>query len=173
MTEVAPYNPAELGEAMLSLTENQRRYVINLVEQGGRNSMLAYQRATGCSPENAHKNAWRMNSPHVAAAIREEADRRLRSGAILGASIMVEIAEDPMHKDRYKAAARLLDAAGLIVATEHKVTVEDKRSTQEIMRAIGRIAKDAGVDPEKLLGRAVPVDVEFEELSSEGLEDIL
>lgn len=175
MTLPVIYNPADLGPAMQVLTENQQRYVVALVEQGGRNATMAYQKATGCTPENAQKNAWRMNTPSVMAAIREEADRRLRSGAILGASVLVEIAEDVLHKDRFKAAIRLVESAGLIVATQHNVTVEDKRSSDEILRAIGRIAKEGGLDMKTVLGDkvATAIDVAYDELSSEGLEDLL
>lgn len=174
----ALFNPEKLGPAMEALTDRQRNYVVALVEQGGSRAPLAYMKATGCTLESAQANYWRMNTPAVYAAIREEADKRLRAGALLGASVLVEIAEDSMHKDRFKAAARLLDQAGLIVATEHKVTVEDKRSTGEITKAIMNLAKQAGVDPRTLLGDSAEliedaVFVEVEPESSEGLEDIL
>ena len=174
--EITNYDPADLGEAMQVLTDTQRRYVIALVTQGGQKANLAYQLATGCTPENANKNAWRMNVPHVMAAIREEADRRLRSGAILGASVLVDIAEDTQHKDRFKAASRLLDHAGLIVATEHKVTVEDRRSTDEILKSIARIASENKLDLGQVIKDAV-VDADFEVIENvkpdmTGLEDI-
>lgn len=173
MSALTTYKPEHLGPAMSALTDTQQRFVVALVEQGGKNAARAYQRATDCSEDNAHKNAWRMNTPAVMAAIREEADRRIRGGAVLGASVLIEIAEDVLHKDRYKAAERLLASAGLIVATEHKIIVEDKRSTDEIMRSMKRIAKEGGLDLKEVLSDAL--DVEFEEVVEPdfaGLEDI-
>ena len=169
--ELAPLSSENLGPAMLQLTEKQQRFVVTLLEQGGRNETKAYMAAFGCSAESANANAYRAKTPAVMAAIAEEAARRLRAGAILGASVMIEIAEDPMHKDRFKAAGRLLDHAGLIVATEVKHTIEDKRSNDEILRAIGRLAKDMGHELPKALKDVV--DAEFVEMSDEGLGDVL
>jgi hypothetical protein len=101
----------------------------------------------------------------------------VRSGAILGASVLHEIAGDVMHKDRFKAGVELLNRSGLLVETQHRVTVEDNRSSKEIEDAIILLARRNGLDPRTLLGHspAKPdaVDAEFEELSSEGLEDLL
>lgn len=170
-----------LGPAMAALTQMQRDYVYASLENGGQNSTDAAIRA-GVEPGNAAVQAYRWNhNTKVMDAIREEADKRLRSAAVLGASALVEIARDTLHKDRFKAAVQLLDRAGLIVATEHKVTVEHVMTDQEKIAKIVELAKLQGLDPVKLLGQCGVeyVDAEFTPVTpaaddgSAGLEDLL
>lgn len=178
--------PEDLGPAMRACSEGQRRFVLALLETGGDNytkaAMIAgYAGTPGSIRVTGHQLA---HHPKVIAAAREEADRRLRGGAILGASVMIAIASDPMHKDRFKAADRLLGSAGLNIETVSRHIIEDHRSDNELLLAIAAIAKKNGLDPSKLLGRpleAEVVDAEFTEVgtidtveeSFEGLEDIL
>jgi len=167
---------------MRACTEGQRKFVIALLESGGTNHAKAAAAAGYGGSENAQRVAGHRlaHNPNVIAAAREEADRRLRGGAILGASVMIEIASDPMHKDRFKAADRLLGSAGLNLETVSRHIIEDHRSDNELLMAIATIAKKNGLDPSKLLGRPLDkdiVDAEFTEVeaqeSFDGLEDIL
>jgi phage terminase small subunit len=172
-----------LGAAMRALTLNQRAFVVALLETGARDNTLAAQMAGfGTNIESQWQAGHRLShNPKVLAAIREEADKRLKSGAILGASVIVKIAMNDLHKDQLKAAVELCNRGGLLVETQHRVIVEDdRRDKSEIEAAIIALAKRLGVDPVKLLGvRSVAneeaIDGEFEEvaMSSEGLEDIL
>lgn len=165
-----------LGDAMLSITENQRGFVVAMLETGGSNPTRAAAMAGfGGTDMSTRQAAHRlMHNPAVLAAFREEADRRLRSGAILGASVMVEIASDAKHKDRFKAADRLLASAGLMVEQTHRVIHEDNRSDTEIERAVAIMAQKFGIDPKKLLGHSAPIEGEFEVVGdADGLEDIL
>lgn len=178
--------PAEehLGPAMQALTELQRNFVVALVTTGARNKHLAMRMAGYQGNDNViDVGAHRMgNNPKVQAAIKEEADKLLRAGGLLGAAVLIEIAGDPMHKDRFKAGVELLNRTGLIVATEHKVTVEDKRTNDEMLTAIFLMAKRQGLDPATLLGKEDArkaekiIDGEFTEVvdgSMEGLEDLI
>lgn len=175
--------PQDLGPAMRACTEGQRKFVLALLDTGGGNytkaaEIAGYAGTPGSIRVTGHQLA---HHPKVIAAAREEADRRLRGGAILGASVMIEIASDPMHKDRFKAADRLLGSAGLNLETVSRHIIEDHRSDNELLLAIAAIAKKNGLDPSKLLGRPLEtevVDAEFSEVnepeeSFEGLEDIL
>jgi len=175
---------AHLGPAMLALTPLQRGFVIALVETGGKSDAGAARLAGyGGTDASCWQAGHRLaHNPKVQLAIREEADRRLRAGALLGASALIEIASDIMHKDRYKAAESLLNRAGLLVETQHRVIVEDDRRTeQEIVAAITLMAKRNNLDPRKLLGydvKDVAVEGEFTEVddaapSADGLEDLL
>lgn len=163
----------KLGPAMQALSPPQRAFVIALLETGARDDHLAAKMAGYGGTDGATRvAAFRLaHNPKVQAAIKEEADRRLRAGAILAASALVDIASDTRHKDRYKAAVELLNRAGLIVQTEHKVIVEDNRLTDEIEAGIIALAQRLNVDPTKLLGtqskaarKAEAVDAEFTEV---------
>jgi phage terminase small subunit len=173
-----------LGPAMRALNAGQRRFVIALLETGASNNTVAaglagYGGTEGSRRVMAHNLA---HNPKVQAAIKEEADRRLRAGALLAASALVEIAGNPMHKDRFKASVELLNRAGLIVQTEHKVIVEDNRLSEEIEQGIIALSQRLGVDPTKLLGnnskaaqkaniKAQAIDAEFTEVDD--LSDIM
>lgn len=168
----------DLGDAMLQLTQNQRGFVVALLETGGQDAGKAAALAGIGGNSNASQvyASRAMRNPAILAAIREEADRRLRSGGILGASVLVEIASDHKHKDRFKAGVELLNRSGLIVEQTHRVIHEEQRSDAEIERAVKLLAEKMGMDPTKLLGSAVPVvEGEFTEVTngSEGLEDLL
>lgn len=163
---------------MLALTDIQRRFVEQLIFQGGTNHTRAYMIASGCSEAAANANAYRVyGNPKVQDAIRAEADRRLRAGALLGASVLIEIAANPMHKDQKAAAVELLNRSGLIVKTLHEVKVDNiHRADPEIVASINKIAAQLGVDAKALLGEKEQIeDAEYEEVvepNMEGLEDV-
>lgn len=177
---------APLGRAMKALNEKQRSFVYALVETGGNASQAAA--AAGYGSDSATKeqreNAYRVrgyqlsHDPKVLAAIKEEAEKRLHSGALLAASKLLEMANDNSSKHQFKAAVELLNRSGLVVATEHKVTVEHKGgSDREMIERIRLLAGNLGLDPKKLLGSAgVIIDADFEEVeaaTADGLEDLL
>ena len=165
---------------MLSLTEASRAFVVAMVETGaapGNWTRCALMAGIGGTPESAQVWASRsMRKPQVLAALREEADKRLQSGALIGAAALVEIASDPMHKDRMKAADRLLDRNGFIVAAlnrvEHTHELIESKSTADLRKEISdQIKRLRGVSDQNI------IDGEFEEVedegSAEGLEDLL
>ena len=112
----------------------------------------------------------------IQAAIQEEARRRMKAGSIMAASVLLNIAGNPAHKDQLKAATQLLDRSGLHALSEHKVTVENTPADEKAMVArITELAKKLDIDPKKLLGeRGIVVDAEYEIVESgDGLEDLL
>ena len=168
---------------MKSCTDLERQFVIALLMQPSADYAEA-ARAAGYS--DSSKNMLNVaghtvfHRPRVQEAIREEADRRIRGGAILGASVLIEIARNSLHKDQYKAAVELLNRAGMLVATEHKVTVSRPEDEKQMVERIMHLALQLGLDGRKLLGSAAPglappIDVEYTviEPSKEGLEDLL
>lgn len=156
----------EHGPAMLDLTEPQRMFVLHYANTGGQNAAEAARRAGyGNSSESQAVAASKMlRQPRILAALREVADRRLKSGAILAASALVEIASDPLHKERFKAANELLNRAGLVVEGVSRVIVEDHRTVAEIERRVVDLAVRVGIDPAKLLGQSQVIEGDFEEL---------
>jgi hypothetical protein len=168
------------GPAMRACTPNQQAFVVAMVTGGANNPTQAAMLAGYGGTDTARKVAARdlMRNPRVLAALREEGDKFLRSGAIVGARAVMEIAMDPHHKDRFKAGVELLNRADLIVATKHEVVVTDNRTAPEVLQAIVAMAQKNGIDPKTLLGYDPDdiLDVEFTEVeprSAEGLEDLL
>jgi phage terminase small subunit len=173
----------ELGPAMACCTEKQQRFVLALAQVGG-NAKKACLLA-GYSPgDDANHNhlgveGWRnMHNKKVLAAIREVADQRIHGGGILAASVLVEIAMDPMHKDRLKAAVELANRGGLEHVQKHEVLHKDERLDPEVVANIIRLAREQGVNPQKYLGydpdKEAAIEGEFEDVTGmEGLEDLL
>lgn len=177
----------QLGPAMRALNPQQRVFVYGLVELGGNATGAAAAAGYGQdSPTlEQRRNAQRVrgyqlsHDPKVLAAIKEEAEKRLNSGALIAASALLEMVTDPLSKFRYKAAVELLNRSGLIVETQHRVTVEHTGSDKEMIDRIKQLAGGLGIDPVRLLGSAgVIIDADFTEVtpaqtSTAGLEDIL
>lgn len=158
------------GQAMAELTPKQQKFVRAMLETGGHNHMRCAQAAGFTGNANTlrvtgHRLA---HDTKVLAALREEADKRIRTGAVLGASVLLEIAGNPTHKDRYKAAVELLNRSGLQVVTEHKVTVDRGGSEKQMIDRIGAMATQLGIDPKQLLGGFI--DATFEEVKPKELE---
>jgi len=171
------------GPAMERLTKKQQKYVMCLAETGGHNHARAARSAgyTG-TDQTIRTTAYRLaHDPRILEALKEIADRRIRSGALLGASVLMEIAGDTMHKHRFHAAKELLDRSGLMVVTEHKVTVQNSSDEKAIIDRIASMAAQLGIDHKALLGNIV--EAEFEEVKPKelaapfdpaaGLEDLL
>lgn len=155
-----------LGPAMRALTAAQQRFVLALCTMADPTDETSAARLAGyAQPGNgAHFN---MRNPKVLAAIREEADKRIRAGALIGARALTEIAMDTQHKQRFQAAQALLDRAGLQVVAVQKIDVthRDERSNEALIADIRRIAIANGLDPVKLLGQNA-IEGEFVEVGS-------
>lgn len=169
-----PESQETLGPAMSALAPKQRAFVRALVVAGARSPSKAAQIAgygggDHAAAQRAYEN---MRNPKVLAAIREEADKRLRGGALLGAAVIEEIASDPMHKDRFRAAIELLNRSDLIVQTQHKVVVEDNRSNEEIAARAVALAQRLGLDPKALLENyGLTIEGEFTEVKTQDTDD--
>lgn len=161
-----------MGPAMSLLNDQQRMFVAAMVETGGGNHTRAARMAGyGNTEESTRVAAHRLtHAPKIIAAIKEEADRQMQAGILVGSNALLAIAQDTMHKDRFKAAVALLDRGGLQIVTQHKVIVQDDRADREIMRDIVELAKQQGIDPKMLLGQNIPkdvIDAEFTEVTDE------
>lgn len=161
----------QLGPAMLLLNPMQRAFVIAMVETGGDSARAAATMA-GYANSNGQSSMRLSHNPKVQAAIKEEAEARVRGGLLLGASVLQEIARDPMHKDRLKAALALMDRGGMAIVTEHRMTIDDRRNDKEVVARILQLAAQAGMDGPKLLKEYGVVDAEFTEIPATPAEPL-
>lgn len=190
---IAPIqNTVGLGKAMKAINPQQRAFVQAYVLAGSNGTRAAQISGYGAGNyDSARTAAYRLlHDQKILAAIKEHADGILRSSVLIGADVLVEIAQNVHHKDRFKAAQALLDRGGLIVATQSNISLQITEDTgpDQIIDRIKVLAGKLGLDPAVLLGRAatahVPrlsspdvVDAEFTEVipapSAAGLEDLL
>lgn len=156
------------GKEFLALNDRQQKFVIAMCETGGKDHTLCAEMAGySGNKDTLYVTAHRLaHDEKVLRALREEADRRVRSGAILGASVLIEIANDPTHKDRFRAADRLLERAGLLVVQTNKNVIEHTVNEEDLKARIARAARELGLDPKVFLGASAaalpaPIDAEF------------
>lgn len=158
---------AALGPAMLALNERQRLLIKAVVDYPAMTHCDAARYAgyggekAAANPDVMKQCAFQaLSSEKMIAALQEEISRRFRSqGAIVGLNVMLEIAADPTHKDRLRAADMLASRAGFHSVQEHRVTHTDQTG-EEMVEKIRRLAVVLGVDPARLLGGNVePVKV--------------
>jgi phage terminase small subunit len=153
---------------MRELTDKQQKFVIALLETGGENETGAALMA-GYGTGYATRAYELSRNPKVLAAIREEADKRICSGALMAASKLYLIAKNDTHKDQLRAIDMLMNRAGMIVQTQHKVVVEDNRTDAEVIARTVQLAKALGLDPSKVL-KSVGVEYVDAEFSPVVLE---
>lgn len=171
---------------MLALNERQQKFVNLILSQGLMNYTRAYMEAYGASYDVANANGTRLaHSPAVLDAMHEEASKRLKAGAALAVTVLTEIANDPTHKDRLRAATAIADRVGFHAKTEHEVTVKRPTDAGEVIQQIIDVGKQLGWSDDQIknaighnaavpMQLLAPVDAEFEVVSStEGLEDLL
>jgi phage terminase small subunit len=176
MAEIHPglLTPAnyKLGPAMLRLNDRQRAFVIAMLEMPGIDNTSA-ARAAGYSDDKQIKvTAYRLaHDEDVLEAIYEESKRRLRSGAVMAVSRLLEIANDTTaeKKDQLKAIEMVLNRTGFHAVTEQKIDVTHRdESNEEVLKKITLLANNAGLDPKKLLGNfGITIDAEFKEVPAE------
>lgn len=171
-------NEVGLGTAMRNILPQQRAFVLAYVLIGGASgSQAARMAGYGITPASTRVAAYRLtHDEKILAAIREETDKKMKGAVLLGGSVLEEIARDPLHKDRFKAALALMDRGGMALVNETKLTVEVVGREAKIEK-VKELAREFGMDPRKLLGQAGVdyEDAEFEVVAdgSEGLEDLL
>lgn len=173
------------------LTPKQQRW-IDAMTRGDVNPTEA-ARLAGYGTEGASRDqidnacrysGWKnAHNPEIQEAMRERAGALLYSGALLAASVLREIASDPTHKDRLKAARELLGHNGyqVIARQEIAVTHEVKDANTLAAEAV-EMCRKLGLDPRQFLGaNGIVVDAEFKVIedkrepvqSTVGLEDLL
>lgn len=156
------------GPAMSALTDQQRIFVHEMLQSGvNPNAANAAAVAAGY----AANGGWRMmRNERVLAALHEEAKKRLVGAALTGVNVMIEIALEPGHKDRFQAAKTLAAINGF--NAEQKVTVTHiKQDMESIVQEIIDRATALGQDPRPLLLAAGVVmdaiDAQFEDVTDE------
>jgi hypothetical protein len=111
------------GPAMSALNDGQRTFVFCLNNAGNKNAAEAY-RAAGYAETNARQHAYHMlHQPNIQAAIREDAVARFGGNVGLALNAIVEMAENPQHKDRLAASKTILNHAGLLERVVHENNV--------------------------------------------------
>lgn len=154
-----PEDRSSDGPAMSALTDQQRAFVYGMLD-------------SACNPKQADRCAlaagytgtnpgWRlMRSERILAALHEEAKKKLVGAALLGVTTMMEIANSPQHKDRFRAARELAAINGF--TAEQKITVTHiKREEADVIAKIKATAEKLGIDPGPLLAKAGVIDAEF------------
>ena len=156
-----PYDRTYDGKGMSALTARNRMFVIAMLEQGV-NPKAASTAAKSCGylPTYGYEL---MRNPDIIQALREEATKRMAGAALVGVNVMLEIAQNPMHKDQYRAAKDLAAINGF--TAEQRIVVEhiDADSKAQI-RQIREMATQLGMDPKQLIEAAGIIDAEFEEV---------
>ena len=111
---------------MSALTERQRAFVVTFIEFPTLSHAECARRAGyPDNGENAKVVAHRLlTSERVLKALNEELDKRFRRDAVLGRSVLLEIAQDKEHPQRLKAAEALLNRGGFGVLHEQRIRVE-------------------------------------------------
>jgi hypothetical protein len=162
---------AGLGPAMLECSDAERRFALAAVMYPlAKDWQIA--KAAGYSARShgalrvaAHRL---FHSERVLAAIRECADKEVRSGAMLGIATIKKIVRNDEHRDQFKAAALLAGLNRFTVDQNINLnqTVRDE-SSKAILEKIGQLAGKLGVPVAGLLGAkpvAPVVDAEFSEV---------
>lgn len=177
----------DFGPVMRSLQPKQRAFVVALAMTGGKGNGAEAAVLCGCNPGNTAKvYAYRMtHHPKFGAAAREWSEHLIHGGVFTAISTILTIAADPMHKDAFKAADRVLERAGMHVAQVLEVKHEHEvKGLTDLVQNIKRLAASAEQAKLLLASAGVPqqiIDAEFSEVrpalpapsSSAGLEDLL
>lgn len=160
-----------LGAAMLACSPAERRFAIAAVMYPlAKDWQIAKaagysDRSHGALRVAAHRL---FHSERVLAAIRECADKEVRSGAMLGIATIKRIVRNDMHRDQFKAAALLAGLNRFTVDQNINLhqTVRDE-SGQALLGRIEQLAAKLGVPVAGLLGGKAPepiIDAEFSEV---------
>jgi hypothetical protein len=180
-TTTPTYDEGHLGPAMEALPPRMRQYVFAVIQTGCSQAKAAELAGYAGGPATWKSKGWLLaHDSRVQAAMHEEAQKLIRSTAVMAINVIAEIASDRKGdaKDRLKAAVELLNRSGLHAHTEHKIVVDRPLSGDEEIARVRKFCAELGLDAAQLLGRAgVVVDAEFEVVSpaysTAGLEDLL
>lgn len=153
------------GPKMALLTDMQRRFVLTMLSTAPRDGQ---EGAAALAAGYAHKETGYdlMRNSKVLEAMHEESAKKVLAAVQVGIGVMVEIAMDVTHKDRYKAAKDLAAMNGFSPISKQEIKVEHVAVTDE--EKIAKIVENArrlGLDPQALLGQAgIVIDAEFVEV---------
>jgi phage terminase small subunit len=173
---------SELGPAMQDLTRLQQRFVWAMVMTGGRDHTAAARMAgfSSASANGLRVTAHRLtHDPRVLAAIQEVGRQRLQNHLLLGAEVLIGIADGQYGakaSDRLKAIEMIFGRAGLPQVTEqHVLTVTETRSDAELLAEVDKKLAAVGMRISDIIKKPVTVDTEYRvvDTGAEGLEDLL
>jgi phage terminase small subunit len=140
------------------LTPREAKFVANLLQGMAKGDAAV---AAGYLPAGASVSASRLlNRENVLRALKDGAEKKLHAGAVIGANVLLELAEKAKSEDvRLRAAAALLAHSGLAPVSRHetKHVIEDRRTDAELLQHVRTLAAQLDV---KL--PAGVVDVNFE-----------
>lgn len=180
----------KFGPKMLALTDKQQRFVINLLTQGIRNYTEAAALAGYSNNGNGSHGGLKVTAHRLAhddkinAAIEEEGRRRFK-GMIPWAINLIEAVGDNQQStgaERLKAAGMVLDRAGMHAVSERINTSGDSLiDDPDRLNRIQALARALGKPIEELIGQRMAArlgepsvsEAVFEDISTEGLEDLL
>lgn len=145
------------------LTKRQAAFVKAYIATGGTNATQAaitagYSVAKGKAGPATQAHAL-LQLPHILEAIRKETERCLQAGVALGANVLYELASDGKSESvRLQAAQALLDRGGMQLATlsQHTVTIEDKRTDDELRARVEQLQRELGLTAKVIPGEVVP-----------------
>lgn len=160
------------GRAMAALTDRRRDFVVAMLKQGV-NPKAAGVAAAQCG-YHANYGYELMRDEGILAALREESTKRLAGAALVGVNVMLEIANNPSHKDQYRAAKDLAAINGF--TAEQRIVVEHiSHDSKAQIEQIKDMATQLGLDPKQLIQSAGIVEAEYSEVeaapSSGGVDD--
>jgi|GEM_PF-4987308 len=161
----------DLGPAMRTLNERQRKFVILYFHTGSRErAALQAGYAGGTEDEKARNllgvsaySVW--HQPKVQAAIKEFGEQCVLAGLVpLAFTALEDALKRGDVKERTKAAQIVMDRTGFHAKSETIVT-PNARDRAEQIREIIRLCKLQGLDARQLIGGAVDfIDADFEVL---------
>ena len=147
------------GKAMAGLSDRERLFVIAMLQQG-LNKKAAQIAANEAGYTNPVYGYELMRRDSILAAMREEATKRVAGAALVGVTVMLDIAQTDGHKDQYKAAKDLAALNGF--TSEQRIVVEHIDSDGKAMiQKIRTMAADLGMDAQQLIAAAGIVDAEY------------
>jgi hypothetical protein len=150
-------DPATYGPAMLALdSDRQRQFVLNLFTGCKTYTEAARLAGYNSSARNVTKNqASRLaNDEKVQAAIYEVGRHFIGAGAAFAYRQALNILADPKHRDFGRIVALFLDRAWPVQSVQ-KISVDHTHNykvTTEMEELAKRLATEAGIPPELLLG---------------------
>ncbi len=149
------------GKAMRMLTDGHRQFVIGMLQQGVNPKACAVVAAgLGHHPKYGYEL---MRHEGILAAMREEATKRLAGSALVGVNVLLAIAQNPQHKDQFRAAKELAGINGF--TAEQRIVVEHiSEDSKAQIRQIREMAAQLGMDAGQLIKAAGIVDAEFTEV---------
>jgi phage terminase small subunit len=162
---LTPLNDSSgLGPAMAKLSPQQRAWVEAFIETGPRENATEAARRAGygsSSPtEEARQHACQItghrlrHDADVLAAIREVSEDRFKLAAARAVQVQIDIMDDSTAKagDRLKATESVLARAGMQIVNKSEIVRKDVPLDEKaIIRKIAMLAKEQGLDPQKLL----------------------